>query len=319
MVKKKILMNILNLLQSSDNLFFLAPLAGYTDLPFRSVVKKFGCDLTFSEMINVNAIAYNNEKTKKMMLKSPIENPYSIQIAANNIENAIKAVEIINEIEEIDGIDINLGCPVNKARRSGFGGVLLKNENIDKLKEIIKAINNISKKIVSAKIRLGFDEVVAVERAKLLEDLGIKFLTVHGRTVKQMYKGEANYEEIKKVVEAVNIPVIANGDITDYKKARYVLDYTGAKGVAIGRGAIGRPWIFLEMKQQGEITPSQKKEVLIEHFNQMVKWYGDYGVILFRKHLHGYSKGIPKASEFRTKINKETNPEIVRNLIEEYF
>ena len=312
-------MNISNLLKSSNSLFFLAPLAGYTDLPFRSVVKKFGCDLTFSEMINVNAIAFNNEKTKKMMIKSPIETPYAIQIAANNIENAIKAVEIINEIDEIDAIDINLGCPVNKARRSGFGGVLLKDENKELLKEIVKAIIKTSKKIVSAKMRLGFDEIVAVDRAKMLEDLGIKFLTVHGRTVKQMYKGKANYEEIKKVVNAVNIPVIANGDITDYQKAKYVLEFTGAKGVAIGRGAIGRPWIFLEMKQSGVITPEQKKEIILEHFNQMINWYGDYGVILFRKHLHQYSKGIPKASEFRTKINEETNPEVVRNLIEEYF
>jgi len=311
-------MNILELLKSS-NLFFLAPLAGYTDLPFRSVVKKFGCDLTFSEMINVNAIAYNNEKTKKMMEKSPLETPYFIQIAANNIENAIKAVEIINEIEWIDGIDINLGCPVKKARRSGFGGVLLKDENLEILKNIVKAVVQTSKKPVSAKIRLGYDKSVAVKRAKLLEDLGIKFLTIHGRTVKQMYKGEANYEEIKKVVKAVNIPVIANGDITNYEKAKYVLDYTGANGVAIGRGAIGKPWIFLEMKQKGKITPNQKKEIIIEHFNQMINWYGNYGVILFRKHLHRYSKGIPKASEFRSKINEETNPETIKYLIEEYF
>ena len=312
-------MNILNLFKTSDNLFFLSPLAGYTDLPFRSVVKKFGCDLTFSEMINVNAIAYNNEKTKKMMQKSPIETPYSLQIAANNIENSIKAVEIINEIDEIDAIDINLGCPVNKARRSGFGGVLLKDENKEKLKEIVSTIIKTSKKIVSAKMRLGYDEIVAVDRAKMLEDLGIKFLTIHGRTVKQMYKGEANYEEIKKVVKAVNIPVIANGDITDYKKAKYVLEFTEAKGVAIGRGAVGRPWIFLEMKQKGKISPKQKKEVILEHFNQMINWYGEYGVILFRKHLHQYSKGIAKASEFRSKINEETNPKVVRNLIEEYF
>ena len=311
-------MNISKLLKSS-NLFFLAPLAGYTDLPFRSVVKKFGCDLTFSEMINVNAIAFNNEKTKKMMVKSPIETPYAIQIAANNIENAIKAVEIINEIDEINIIDINLGCPVKKARRSGFGGVLLKDENKNLLKEIVSAIVKTSKKPVSAKIRLGYEKSVAVDRAKLLEDLGINFLTVHGRTVKQMYKDEANYEEIKKVVEAVNIPVIANGDITDYKKAKYVLEFTGANGVAIGRGAIGKPWIFLEMKQKGEINSNQKKEIILEHFNQMINWYKDYGVILFRKHLHQYSKGIPKASEFRSKINKETNPEIVKNLIEEYF
>jgi len=303
----------------SKPLFFLAPLAGYTDLPFRSVVKEFGCDMTFSEMINANAIAFNNEKTKKMMQKSSKETPYFIQIAANNVENAIKAVEIINEIPWIDGIDINLGCPVNKARRSGYGGVLLKDENKEKLKEIVSAIIKTSKKIVSAKMRLGYNEVVAVDRAKMLEDLGIKFLTVHGRTVKQMYKGNANYKEIKKVIKEVNIPVIANGDITDYKKAKEVLEYTEANGVAIGRGVIGKPWIFLEMKQQGEIAPSQKKEVILTHFKAMIEWYGDYGVILFRKHLHQYSKGIKNASEFRSKINSTENKDEVINLIEEYF
>lgn len=308
-------MNILNLSPK----FFLAPLAGYTDLPFRSVVKKFGCDLTFSEMINVNAIAYNNQKTKKMMEKSPLEKPYFIQIAANNTQNAIKAVEMINENDEIDGIDINLGCPVNKARRSGFGGVLLKDENKELLKEIVSAIVKTSKKPVSAKMRLGFDEVVAVERAKMLQDLGIEFLTVHGRTVKQMYKGSANYDEIKKVVEAVNIPVIANGDITDYEKAKFVLDYTGAVGVAIGRGAVGKPWIFLEMKQKGNISKEQKKEVILTHLKEMYNFYGEYGVILFRKHAHAYSKGIQKASEFRSKINNVTDFNEAMELIEEYF
>jgi len=299
--------------------FFLAPLAGYTDLPFRSVVKKFGCDLTFSEMINVNAIAYNNEKTKKMMKKSPFEVPYFIQIAANNTQNAIKAVEIINEIEWIDGIDINLGCPVKKARRSGFGGVLLKDENKEKLKEIVKAIIKTSKKQVSAKMRLGYEKIVAVDRAKMLEDLGVSFLTLHGRLVKQMYKGKANYEEIKKVVKSINIPVIANGDITDFQKAKYVLEYTGASGVAIGRGAVGKPWIFLEMKQKGKITVEQKKKVIIEHLKEMFNFYGEYGVILFRKHAHAYSKGIEKASEFRGKINQVTDFNTALELIEEYF
>jgi len=309
-------MNTFNL---PSKAFFLAPLAGYTDLPFRSVVKKFGCDMTFSEMTNVNAIAYNNEKTKKMMEKSPLEEPYFVQIAANNTENAKKAVEIINEIPWIDGIDINLGCPVNKARRSGFGGVLLKDENKEKLKDIVKTIVNTSKKPVSAKMRLGFDKSVVEEKAKLLEDLGVEFLTIHGRTVKQMYKGSADYDEIKKGVKAVKIPVIANGDITDYEKAKWVMEYTGARGVSIGRGAVGRPWIFLEMKQEGVITPKQKKEVILEHFNQMINFYGDYGVILFRKHAHAYSKGLKKASEFRSKINEAKEVDIVRELIEEYF
>jgi tRNA-dihydrouridine synthase B len=311
-------MNI-SILKSDFPYFFLAPLAGYTDLPFRSVVKKFGCDMTFSEMTNVNAIAHNNEKTKKMMEKSPLETPFFVQIAANNIENSIKAVETINSLDWIDGIDINLGCPVNKARRSGFGGVLLKDENRDFLKEAVNAIVKTSKKPVSAKIRLGFDKSVVEDRAKLLEDSGVTFLTIHGRTVKQMYKGKADYEEIKKGVNAVNIPVIANGDITDYEKAKYVLDYTGASGVSIGRGAVGKPWIFLEMKQQGTITPEQKKEVILEHFNQMIYWYGEYGVILFRKHAHAYSKGISKAAEFRNRINDTKNAQSAKKLLEEYF
>ena len=143
-------MNI-SILGSKPPYFFLAPLASYTDLPFRSVVKKFGCDMTFSEMTNVNAIAYNNEKTQKMMQKSPLEKPYFVQVAANNVENAIKAVEIINEIDWIDGIDINLGCPVNKARRSGFGGVLLKDENLELLKKIVSSIVNTSKNLLVLK------------------------------------------------------------------------------------------------------------------------------------------------------------------------
>jgi len=275
--------------------------------------------MTFSEMINVNAVAYHNEKTKKMMQKSPLETPYFVQLAANNVENAIKAVEIINETEWVDGIDINLGCPVNKAKRSGFGGVLLKDENKNLLKEIVSAIVKTSKKPVSAKMRTGFDKSVVEERAKLLEDLGVLFLTIHGRTVKQMYKGKVNYEEIKKGVKAVNIPVIANGDITDYEKAKFVLEYTGASGVSIGRGSVGKPWIFLEMKQKGSISKEQKKEIILEHFNQMIYWYGEYGVILFRKHAHAYSKGLPGASEFRSKMNSVKDPDIAKELIEEYF
>ena len=120
-------------------------------------------------------------------------------------------------------------------------------------------------------------------------------------------------------MESVNIPVIANGDITDFKKAEYVLNFTGASGVAIGRGAVGKPWIFLEMKQKGNITQKQKKEVILEHFNQMISFYGEYGVVLFRKHAHAYSKGINNASEFRSKINKAKNIEVVRELIKEYF
>ena len=296
----------------------LAPLAGFTDLPFRKVVKKYEADWTISEMINANALAFKNEKTFKMIEKNENETPYSVQIAAHNSEVAKKAVEILNQFDFIDGIDLNVGCPVKKAIKSGYGGNLL-NEP-DNLSEIIKTIAKThNKKFFSVKMRIGFDEINGVDRAKLIEDSGAEILTVHGRTVKQMYKGTSNYDEIAKIKEALSIPVLANGDIDSYQKAKEVLDYTKCDGVMIGRGAIGHPWIFKEIKENRTITNEEKKEVIIEHFKAMIEWYGDYGVILFRKHLHTYSKGYKGASEFRVKVNKIENPNDMLDIIKQFF
>lgn len=296
----------------------LAPLAGFTDLPFRKVVKKYEADWTISEMINANALAFKNEKTFKMIEKNENETPYSVQIAAHNSEVAKKAVEILNQFDFIDGIDLNVGCPVKKAIKSGYGGNLL-NEP-DNLSEIIKTIAKThNKKFFSIKMRIGFDEINGVDRAKLIEDSGAEILTVHGRTVKQMYKGSSNYDEIAKIKEALSIPVLANGDIDSYQKAREVLDYTKCDGVMIGRGAIGHPWIFKEIKENRSITNEEKKEVIIEHFKAMVEWYGDYGIILFRKHLHTYSKGYKGASEFRVKVNKIEKIDDMLDIINQFF
>ena len=298
--------------------YILAPLAGYTDLPFRSVVKKFGADLTVSEMINADALSRKNEKTLKMIQKSPMEIPYSVQIAARNKEVAKSVVEVINEIDWIDGVDLNVGCPVKKAIKAGYGGNLLR--EYDNLKEILQTIKSTHKKdYFSVKMRIGFDEINALDNAKLIEDSGADFLVVHGRTVKQQYSGESNYEVIRQIKEALSIPVIANGDIDSYQKAKEVLEYTNCDGVMIGRGAIGRPWIFLEMKEQKDISDSKKKEIIIEHLNQMYNFYGDRGIILFRKHLHTYAKSIPGASEFRNKVNKFTSYEETLKAIEEFF
>ena len=298
--------------------YLLAPLAGYTDLPFRSVVKKFGADLTVSEMINADALSRKNERTLKMVQKSPEEVPYSVQIAARNKDVAKSAVEVINEIEWIDGVDLNVGCPVKKAIKAGYGGNLLR--EYDNLKEILQTIKSTHKKAYfSVKMRIGFDEINALDTAKLIEDSGADFLVVHGRTVKQKYSGEANYEVIRQIKEALSIPVIANGDITSYQKAKEVLEYTKCDGVMIGRGAIGRPWIFLEMKEQKDISPEKKKEIIIEHLTQMYKFYGDKGIILFRKHLHTYAKSLPGASEFRNKVNQFTTYEETLEAVEEFF
>jgi len=296
----------------------LAPLAGYTDLPFRKVVKKYDADWTISEMINANALKYKNEKTLKMIQKNENETPYSVQIAAHNAEVAKAAVEVLNEYDFIDGIDLNVGCPVKKAIKSGYGGNLL-NEP-DNLSEIISTIAKThNKKFFSVKMRIGFDEINGVERAKLIEDSGAEILTVHGRTVKQMYLGETNYEEIKNIKAALKIPVLANGNIDSYEKAKWVMDYTDADGVMIGRGSIGNPWIFREIKLQRSVTKEEKKDVIIEHLKAMIEWYGEYGVVLFRKHLHTYSKGYKGASEFRTKVNSITSSKELLQLVEEFF
>ena len=306
------------MLNFNSPLIALAPLAGYTDLPFRKVVKKYDADWTISEMINANALKYRNEKTLKMTQKNDNETPYSVQIAANNAEVAKIAVEVLNELDFIDGIDLNVGCPVKKAIKSGYGGNLL-NEP-DNLSEIISTIAKThKKKFFSVKMRIGFEEINGVERAKLIEGSGAEILTVHGRTVKQMYSGDTNYEEIKNIKSALKIPVLANGNIDSYQKAKEVLEYTNCDGVMIGRGAVGSPWIFKEIKLQRSVSKEEKKEVILEHFNAMVEWYGEFGVVLFRKHLHTYSKGYDGASEFRTKVNSIDSSKVMLELLKEFF
>ncbi len=310
------------ILDFSRPLYVLAPLAGLTDLPFRSVVKKFGADLTVSEMISSNALVHNSRKSLKMVEKSPLETPYSVQIAGAD-ETIVKgAVEILNGIEGIDIIDLNCGCPVPKIVSHGSGSSLLL--DLEKMGRIIRTIKETSKKpLTSAKVRIGFQEKRPVEIAKTVEDAGADFIAVHGRTRAGKFRSAVDYEAIRDIKEAVSIPVIANGDITDYAKAQWVLEFTGADGVMIGRGAVGKPWLFYQLKHgvsDEEIDAALKKEVILEHFDQMIAFYGDYGAVLFRKHLHTYSKaGYQGASAFRDRVNRESDPKIMRELIAEFF
>ncbi len=306
-------------LDFSKPLFVLAPLAGYTDLPFRSVVKKFGADLTISEMISSNALVYESAKSLKMIEKSPFEDPYFVQIAGSDEEVVKKAVQKLNAIEGIDGIDLNSGCPVPKIIKQGAGSALLK--DLDKFKRIIETIKRHSNKTyTSVKVRIGFEENIAVNIAKAAQEAGADFITIHGRTRSGGFKAPVDYEAIKEAKSAVSIPVIANGDITSFEKAQEVLAYTKADGVMIGRGAVGKPWIFYQLKNAQEFVDEETKLAIIkEHFLQMVEFYGEYGVVLFRKHLHTYSKGYPNASQFREKINNVTQKEEMLQLIEEFF
>lgn len=310
------------ILDFSKPLYVLAPLAGLTDLPFRSVVKKFGADLTVSEMISSNALVHNSKKSLKMVEKSPLESPYSVQIAGADEGVVREAVEILNGIDGIDIIDLNCGCPVPKIVSHGSGSSLLL--DLPKMGSIIRTIKETSRKpLTSAKVRIGFQEKRPVDIAKTVEDAGADFIAVHGRTRVGKFKSPVDYDAIRQIKEAVRIPVIANGDITDYKKAKWVLEYTGADGVMIGRGAVGRPWIFYQLKHgvpDDQIDPSLKRDIILEHFDQMIAFYGDYGAVLFRKHLHTYSKaGYRGASAFRDRVNRTADPQEMRELIEAFF
>lgn len=303
----------------SKPLFALAPLAGYTDLPFRSVVKKFGVDWTISEMISSNALVHNSKKSLKMVEKSPLETPYSVQIAGSSKEVIKEAVLILNDIEGIDGIDLNCGCPVPKIVSHGSGSSLL--QDLPKMGELIETIKKYSnKRLTTAKVRIGFEEKMPAQIAKVVEQSGADFISVHGRARAGKFKAPVDYEAIALVKESVHIPVIANGDIDSFEKSKSVLASTNANGVMIGRGAIGKPWLFYQLKtNSAEVDWRIKHEIILEHFDAMIEFYGEYGAVLFRKHLHTYSKGYPQASSFREQVNKENNYQIMREIIDAFF
>jgi tRNA-dihydrouridine synthase B len=306
-------------LSFSNPVYILAPLAGFTDLPFRSVVKKFGADLTVSEMLSSNALVHGSKKTLHMLQKSPNEDPYSVQIAGSSVDIVKGAVEILNEQDGIDIIDLNCGCPVPKVVGHGSGSSLLL--DLPLMGDIIKTIKETSnKELTTVKIRLGFEKKNHIEIAKVVEANGADFLAVHGRTRAGKFKAEVDYDAIKEIKESVSIPVIANGDIDSFEKAQWVLEHTGCDGVMIGRGAVGAPWIFHQLKTgTKDIDPLLKHEIILEHFDKMIEFYGQRGVSMFRKHTHTYSKGYRGASVLRNDVNRIDDPTEYRGKIDEFF
>lgn len=303
-----------------QNLLMLAPLAGYTDLPFRSVVKGFGVDITVSEMISSHALVYNNTRTLKMIEKSQEEQPYSVQISGSKEAVIKQAVEILNTQEGIDIIDLNCGCPAPKVANHGNGSGLLKDLNLlVKIANLIK--ENAKTPYTSLKVRLGFDKKIPNELAQALKDVKSDFVVIHGRTRADGYKKERiDYDAIALIKAQVSLPVIANGEIDSASKAQEVLNHTGANGVMIGRAALSAPWIFWQIRNHTqEIPPIIKKELVLEHFQKMVEFYGQRGAIMFRKNLHAYAKGHEGASEFRNLINRLSDVELIKAHIGQFF
>lgn len=300
-------------------IYALAPLAGYTDLPFRNVVKKFGADLTVSEMLSSNALIHGSVKTLKMLERSPNEDPYSVQIAGSEEEVVRRAVEILNTQDYIDIIDLNCGCPVPKIVCHGSGSSLL--NDLPRMARIIETIKKTSTRpTLSVKIRLGFETKNHIEIAKLVESCGADFLAVHGRTRAGKFKAPVDYDAIAEIKASVSIPVIANGDIDSFEKAQWVLNHTKADGVMIGRGAVGAPWIFHQLKSgSSSVDLMLKHAIIMEHLDGMIQFYGPRGVIMFRKHVHTYSKGYEGASAMRDAVNRIDDPFEFRNVVDDFF
>ncbi|NKQ40393.1 MAG: tRNA-dihydrouridine synthase [Sulfurovum sp.] len=304
----------------STPVYALAPLAGFTDLPFRSVVKKFGADLTVSEMINSNALIHNSKKTFKMLEKSTLEDLYAVQIAGSDLDVIRRAVEIINEKEGIIAIDLNCGCPAPKVVNNLQGSSLL--TNLAQMARVIEVIKKYSNKThTSVKFRLGFNEKNHKEIARICQESGADYIAVHGRTRAGRYKTAVDYDAIAEVKSSVSIPVLANGDIDSPTKAKWVLKHTAADGLMIGRAAVGKPWLFKQIKNDMDEPSSELiRGVVLEHFDRMLEHYGKYGAIVFRKNLHSYSKaGYQGASAFRDQINHIEEASQMREVVYDFF
>ncbi|MBO5167115.1 MAG: tRNA dihydrouridine synthase DusB [Lachnospiraceae bacterium] len=305
-----------------DNPVILAPMAGVTDLPFRLLCKEQGAGLLCMEMVSAKAIYYNNKNTDALMEIRPEECPVSLQLFGSDADIMAEMAKRIEE-RPFAILDINMGCPVPKVVNNGEGSALMKNPKL--VEEIVSKVSRAISKPVTIKIRRGFDDnhLNAVEIAKIAESAGAAAVAVHGRTREQYYSGKADWECIRAVKEAVKIPVIGNGDITDAHAAKAMFEQTGCDGVMIGRGSQGNPWIFREVVQYlqtGEIpdrpTMAEVRKVVERHAALQLEIKGEYtGVREMRKHLAWYTTGYPNSAKFRQMVNcVETMEDLVKSL-----
>lgn len=310
------------------NQLVLAPMAGITNEAFRILCKEMGCGLVVAEMVSDKAIGFQNERTLKMTKVNPLEHPISMQIFGGDVKSLVQAAKYIDTCSDADIIDINMGCPVNKvAKKSHAGAALLTDPNL--VFEIVSnVVKNVSKP-VTVKIRIGWDmdSINAVEVAKKIEAAGASAITVHGRTRSQFYSGKADLEWIKKVKEAVSIPVIGNGDIVDIASAKHMLEYTGVDAIAIGRGALGNPFIFRELSKFFEENivvdkPSNKEilDTIRKHHQLLLELKGEKLALLeMRGHVAWYLKGKPGSAKIKDLCNKQTSFSEVLTILENYF
>ncbi|WP_027625363.1 tRNA dihydrouridine synthase DusB [Clostridium lundense] len=308
-----------------ENNVFLAPLAGVTDIAFRGICKRMGCGLVYTEMVSAKALYYNNDNTKSMLQFSEEEVPAAVQIFGSEPEVMARACDYFNDDPNICLVDINMGCPAPKIVKNGEGSALMKNTKL--AAEIVRTVKRASVKPVTVKFRKGFDDnnINAIEFAKALEDAGVDAITIHGRTRQQMYEGKADWDIIRRVKEAIKIPVIGNGDVFTPEDAIRIVEETNCDGIMIGRGALGNPWIFRQIQQKlsgAPISYPMPKEVIdvcIEHFKRAVSYHGEHRAVReMRKHIAWYIKGLKNCTKIKNMINYEQQASKIINILEEY-
>ena len=303
----------------------LAPMAGVTDLPFRLLCKEQGVGLLSMEMVSAKAISFHNKNTLDLMQIAEGENPIALQIFGSDPEIMAQSAAEIEE-RPFDILDINMGCPVPKVVNNGEGSALMKNPKL--AGEIVERVSRAVKKPVTVKIRKGFQEssVNAVEMAKILEASGAAAIAVHGRTREQYYSGEADWDIIRQVKEAVSIPVIGNGDITCAKDAEDMIEQTGCDGVMIGRASRGNPWIFRQVSEYLEngktIEPptiTEVKKMMLRHAKLQLQYRGEYtGIREMRKHVAWYTAGFPHSAKLRKRVNEVESMEALEELLQSW-
>ncbi|WP_092039158.1 tRNA dihydrouridine synthase DusB [Planifilum fulgidum] len=310
----------------TKNNVVLAPMAGVCNPAFRLIAKEFGVGLVCAEMVSDKAILHGNERTRKMLYVDEREKPLSLQIFGGDKESLVEAAKIVDRQTNADIIDINMGCPAPKVVKCDAGARWLLNPG--KIEELVAAVVEAVEKPVTVKMRIGWDEnhIYAVENALAVQRGGGKAVAVHGRTRKQMYTGKANWDIIRQVKEAVDIPVIGNGDVFTPEDAKRMLEQTGCDGVMIGRGALGNPWMLhrtVHYLETGELlpepTPREKVEIALVHMDRLIALRGEeVAVREMRKHAAWYLKGLRGAARVKDRINEQTTREGMARVLWEF-